>query len=144
VLYRPPSPKQNVPDDQNDEAESSESSSNVSERVPRIVIDEVDRRTTATNGPHESPDVFDIIVYDEATADAHLDELQRKLSETEPQISLIDLHRAAIAAKSYPSRIKRFIQSIHKYKSATVDIIDDYYCQQLSKTSLTLGPTSVA
>jgi len=133
---RPASARPNFADHQ--KTEKAESNRDCCESV---AIEPVPTEVEETDGvvrfetPPGSPDLSEPRVCDNGLSSKHLDELQRKLSDPEPQISLIDLHRAAVAAKDYPGRIKRFIRSILKYKSAFASVSVDYYSQRALEKS---------
>nr|CAB3262169.1 uncharacterized protein LOC100178235 [Phallusia mammillata] len=82
--------------------------------------------------PPDSPNLSDLRIYEESLTANSLDELLEKLKESQPQISLVDLHRATVATKNYPLKIKQFLQKIYKYKSPTTAISTDYYAIRLN------------
>lgn len=84
--------------------------------------------------PPDSPNLSDLRIYEEALTAQSLDELLKKLEESHPQISLVDLHRATVATKNYPHKIKRFLQKIYKYKQPPTAVSVDYYAIRLNET----------
>ncbi|XP_002126706.2 uncharacterized protein LOC100178235 [Ciona intestinalis] len=128
---RPASAKPNIHHD-TDETETPpveiEHPYSSSESEPPAVID---RFPT----PPDSPDLSDLRVYEEPLTAKSMEELLAKLNENDPQISLIDLHRAVVASKNYPDKIKQFVRRIYRYKAAEGANNTDYYSSKIHNTN---------